>query len=138
MKLAEGVTQKVYELSKGVTWYTQKLFNTLFAYSVTGEECTKECVPQALEYILTTQEYTFKETLFRLPEKQKLVLTALAREGNAKGITSSAFLKKYHLPSASTVQSAVKGLLEKDFITYEQGTYSVYDLFLANWIKYKM
>lgn len=138
MKLAEGVTQKVYELSKGVTWYTQKLFNTLFAYSVTGEECTKELVPQALEYILTTQEYTFKETLFRLPEKQKLVLTALAREGNAKGITSSAFLKKYHLPSASTVQSAVKGLLEKDFITYEQGTYSVYDLFLANWIKYKM
>ena len=73
--------------------------------------------------------------MFRLPEKQKLVLTALAKEGMAKGITSSAFLRKYRLPSASTVQSAVRGLLEKDYITLEQGVYTVYDLFLAYWIR---
>lgn len=78
----------------------------------------------------------YKETMFRIPEKQKLVLVALAKEGVAKGITSGAFLKKYRLPSASTVQSAVKGLLEKDFVTQEQGVYTVYDLFLAYWIKH--
>lgn len=133
--LADGVTERVYELSRGITWYTQKLFNTLYAQTSLGETCLMEHVDGALDYILDTQEFTYKETMFRLPEKQKMVLMALAKEGAAKGITSSAFIRKYRLPSASTVQSAVKGLLEKDFITMEQGTYSVYDLFLAYWIK---
>lgn len=134
-RLGEGVTQKVYELSNGITWYTQKLFNTMYSHTLQGEECTLVDVPEALDYILTTQDYMYKETMFRIPEKQKLVLIALAKEGRAKGITSSAFLKKYRLPSASTVQSAVKGLLEKDYITLEQGIYTVYDLFLAYWIR---
>lgn len=134
-RLGEGVTQRVYELSNGVTWYTQKLFNTMYSQTLPGEECTQNDVSEALDYILTTQEYLYKETMFRLPEKQKLVLTALAKEGMAKGITSSAFLRKYRLPSASTVQSAVRGLLEKDYITLEQGVYTVYDLFLAYWIR---
>lgn len=53
----------------------------------------------------------------------------------ARNITSAAFIRKYHLPSASTVQAAVKGLLEKDFITLEQGVYTVYDIFLGYWIQ---
>lgn len=134
--LDDGVTRKVYELSKGVTWYTQKLFNTMYAQLLPGDVCHLDNVDAALDYILKTQEFMYKETMFRIPEKQKLVLVALAKEGAAKGITSSAFLKKYRLPSASTVQSAVKGLLEKDFVTQEQGVYTVYDLFLAYWIKH--
>lgn len=134
--LDDGVTRKVYELSKGVTWYTQKLFNTMYAQLLPGDVCHLDNVDAALDYILKTQEFMYKETMFRIPEKQKLVLVALAKEGTATGITSSAFLKKYRLPSASTVQSAVKGLLEKDFVTQEQGVYTVYDLFLAYWIKH--
>lgn len=108
--------------------------------SVTGRMRRKECaditnVDEALNYILDTQEFSYKETMFRLPEKQKLVLTALAKEGPAKNITSAAFIRKYHLPSASTVQAAVKGLLEKDFITLEQGVYTIYDIFLGYWIQ---
>lgn len=34
----------------------------------------------------------------------------------------------------SSVRSDVKKLLGKDFITYEQGVYKVYDLFSAEWI----
>lgn len=132
--IADGVTDRVYELSHGITWYTQKLFNTLYAQTPIGECCTIDNVDEALDYILDTQEFIFKETMFRIPEKQKLVLTALAKEGSAKAITSGAFIRKYRLPSASTIQSAVKGLLEKDFITQEQGIYTVYDIFLAYWI----
>lgn len=135
MHLGEGVTERVYDLSKGITWYTQKIFNTMYAQTLPGEVCTVENVDEALDYILLTQEYMYKETMFRIPEKQKTVLTAIAIEGDAAGITSGNFIHKYRLPSASTVQSAVKGLLEKDFITHEQGVYSVYDLFFGYWIK---
>jgi hypothetical protein len=32
------------------------------------------------------------------------------------------------------VQAAVKGLLEKDFVTHDLGTYYVYDQFFAQWL----
>lgn len=133
--LADGVTEVVYQQSRGVTWYTQKLFNTLFALTDRGEMCTLDMVDVALDYVLKTQKFSYEETLFRLPEKQKMVLVALAKNGPSKGITSSAFIRKCGLPSASTVQSAVRALLEKDFLTYELGTYYVYDLFLGYWIQ---
>lgn len=133
--LANGVTQAVYEYSRGITWYTQKLFNTLYALTEKGHTCTTDMVEDALDYVLRTQEYSYEETLFRLPEKQKMVLIALAQNGPTKSITSGGFVRKYGLSSASTVQSAMRGLLEKDFVTYEQGFYYVYDLFLWYWIK---
>ena len=50
-------------------------------------------------------------------------------------MTSGTFAKKYHLPSPSSVNSAVKGLLERDFITENDGAYSVYDQFFSLWQK---
>ena len=40
----------------------------------------------------------------------------------------------YHLPGSSSVQSAIKGLLEKNFVTATLGEYEVYDKFFALWI----
>lgn len=56
-----------------------------------------------------------------MPEKQKELLIAITKEGKASAITYGAFIKKYRLPSSSSVQSALKGLLEKDFVTQEAG-----------------
>ena len=130
-KLADGVTEQVYAISQGVTWYTQKLFNTLFAATPEGGLCEPEQVQEALEYIIKTQAYSYEEILFRMPEKQKMVLIALAKNGPTQKVTSASFVRKYSLQSASTVQSAMRGLLEKDFVTYEKGIYSVYDIFFA-------
>lgn len=133
--LADGVTEAVYALSKGVTWYSQKLFNTLYANTPEGATCEPAHVQEALDYVLKTQAYSYEEVMFRLPEKQKMVLIALAKNGPTKSITSSAFVEKYSLQSSSTVQSAMRGLLDKDFVTLEKGVYSVYDLFLGYWLE---
>ena len=133
--LADGVTEAVYALSRGVTWYTQKLFNVLYGFTHEGATCEVERVGEALDYILKTQSYVYEETISRLPEKQTLMLIALSKNGPTQSITSAAFVEKYSLQSASTVQSAMKGLLEKDFVTFEKGVYSVYDIFLDYWIQ---
>ncbi len=52
-----------------------------------------------------------------MPEKQRNVFIAISAEGKARSVKSGAFVKKYHLPSLSSVNSAMKGLLEKDFET---------------------
>jgi predicted transcriptional regulator len=50
------------------------------------------------------------------------------------GITSSEFLNTFKM-SASSVQSAIRGLLEKDLVTSELGVYSVYDKLFGIWLK---
>ena len=134
-KLASGVTEQVYAISHGITWYTQKLFNTMYAATPEGGLCEPENVQEALNYIIKTQAYSYEEILFRMPEKQKMVLIALAKNGPTQKVTSASFVRKYSLQSASTVQSAMRGLLEKDFLTSEKGIYSVYDIFFAYWLQ---
>lgn len=69
-----------------------------------------------------------------IPEKQKELLYAIARDGEAIRITSSEFIKRHSLTSASSVQSAMKKLLEKDIITEINKVFSVTDKLFAMWI----
>lgn len=72
----------------------------------------------------------FEETLSLLPERQKEVIYAIAKEGKAKEVTSSFFVRKHTLKPSSTVQPILRQLLEKEFITRENDVYIVYDRFL--------
>ena len=47
-------------------------------------------------------------------------------------VTVPKVLQTYH--ASSSVQSAIKGLLEKNFVTATLGEYEVYDKFFALWI----
>jgi hypothetical protein len=51
------------------------------------------------------------------------------------GYAGGKFVHKYHLPSTSSVVSAVKGLLEKDFITQNDNVYCIYDRFFQLWLE---
>lgn len=132
--VSEEIIAEVYNRFDGTTWYIQKMLNTLFMMTEQGGVCTRDMIDAALESIIASYRYNYEETIFRLPEKQKELLITIAKEGKAKAITGSRYVKKYRLTSASSVQAALKGLLEKDFITTEQGTYSVYDKFFALWL----
>ena len=52
-------------------------------------------------------------------------------------MTGGKFIKKHKLNSASSISAALKGLLEKDFITMDKNVYSVYDQFFVLWLKFK-
>ena len=125
----------VYEKFDGVTWYVQKTLNVLFAFTPVGATCDESIVEPAIASVVDSYRFNYQETLFRLPERQKELLVAIAKEGNAKSITSGEFVKRYSLTSPSSVQTAAKGLLEKDFITLFNGSYSIYDKFFEIWLR---
>ncbi|MGL5785252.1 MAG: AAA family ATPase [Bacteroidales bacterium] len=133
-KITEAVVTEIYSRFEGITWYIQKMLNMLYMMTGENEECNLTMVDIAQESVVASFRYSYEETLFRLPEKQKNLLIAIAKEGKAQAVTGSLFVKKYHLPSASSVQSALKGLLDKDFVSTEQGTIYVYDRFFALWL----
>ena len=117
----------VYNLFKGHTYYIQRTFNEAFADTAEQEECTHEIIRQAIENMIASNDTIFREILSNIPEKQKALLYAIAKEGEATNITSASFIKSHSLPSASSVQSAAKKLLERDTITQINKVYSVTD-----------
>jgi AAA+ ATPase superfamily predicted ATPase len=130
---AENV-RKVYNLFKGHTFYVQKTFNEAFSDTPKGQECTAETIQGAIDNIIANNATIFREILSNIPEKQKELLYAIARDGEATQITSAAFIKRHRLSSSSSVQSAANKLLEKDFITKSNKKISVTDKLFALWI----
>ena len=126
--------EKVYNLFKGHTYYMQKTFNEAFADTPENAECTVDTIRDAIDDMVVSNDTIFREILSNIPEKQKILLDAIAREGETERITSAEFIKRHSLVSASSVQSATKKLLEKDFITEINKVYSITDKLFSMWI----
>lgn len=133
-RIAAADVEKVYDLFKGHTFYIQKTFNEAFADTPSGGECTIGTIRTAIEGMIAANDTIFREILSNIPEKQKELLYAIAKDGEAERITSAEFIKRHHLFSASSVQSATKKLLEKDIITEIGKVFSVTDKLFAMWI----
>lgn len=126
--------EKVYRLFRGHTYYLQKTFNEAFADTPEGSECGIDTIRRAIDEMIASNDTIFREILSNIPEKQKALLYAIARDGEAVRITSADFIKRHSLASASSVQSAAKKLLEKDYITEINKVFSVTDKLFAMWI----
>lgn len=133
-KLDPEVIDALYERFEGVTWYLQKVLNTLYSLPIRTKTYGLAAMDESIQYIIDSNDFTYAEKLFQIPEKQKELLLAINREGKATKITSVNFVKRHKLYSTSTVQAACKGLLEKELITEEHGVYFVYDKFFDIWL----
>lgn len=132
--IERNLIETVWRRYDGYTWFVQMMMNELFALTLPGETCHAERIAEAQHNVIMSQENSYKDLLSNLPPKQKIVLQAIAKECVAHNITSSKFIKKYSLSSASSVQSAVKLLLKNDLVTQSDGAYRVYDYFFSEWL----
>lgn len=126
---------KVYDMFEGNTYCTQKTFNESFADTAKGKTCTPETTDNAVRSIITSFSPTYREILSNIPEKQKELLYSIAIDRKAESITSSAFIRRHSLTSASSVQSASRKLLEKGLVTVNDGIWSISDMFFGMWIR---
>lgn len=130
---AEAVEQ-VYDLCRGITWYMQVLLNEMYELTDENECCLSACIEPAIQNVIRVQEPFYRELLATLPPKQKTVLFAVIREGEARNVTSKQFISKYKLELTSSVQTAMRALLEKDIVLNKDNVYSVYDVFFAQYV----
>ena len=135
--IASDAIAETYDLFEGVTWYMQKTLNSLFGETPEGSLCNADMVAETISFMIASNKYTYSENMFRLPDKQGKLLIAIAKNGRIVSPTSADFVKKHNLTSASSVQAALKGLIEKEFVTRDETGYVVYDKFLEMWLKEK-
>lgn len=132
--LPEDIFNWVYDRYEGVTWYIQKMMNTLYMNTAAGERVSADMVERARNEIVDGFSYVYLDTLYRLTSTQKELLCAIARTGKVKGLTSAKFIKANALSGASSVQSAARWLLKNDFVTKDGDCWYVYDYFFADWL----
>lgn len=133
--IAAETVSAVYDLCRGITWYMQVLLNEMYDLTEEGECCSSDAIKTAMQNVIRVQEPFYLEILAKLPPKQKSVLMAVISEGEARNITSKQFITKYKLALPSTVQTAMRALLEKEIVMKKEDTYRVYDVFFAQYVQ---
>lgn len=140
--IAPEDVDRVYDLFDGNTFAMQKTLNIAFSLTEKKEWCTIDTIRQAIDEIIEENDFSYRTHLMSVGSSQKEVLYAIARSGKAMQITSAAFVGKYRLGSASSVQSAVRKLKADgwvaEYINQDgQKYYQVNDYFLMLWIQKK-
>jgi len=129
----------VYDLFEGHTYYVHNILHNVFAFSDHGSTINDDLILNVLESSLEERGQGYSGILNQLTYQQKEVLIAIAKEGKASGVTSVKFVREHSLKSPSSVQYAIRTLLENQILTYEnQGrtkVYSVTDRFFGEWVK---
>jgi AAA+ ATPase superfamily predicted ATPase len=126
---------KVYQQFQGNTYYIQKTFREAFSSSVeTGKTCDIAMVDNIIDDMMRESGPKYSETLSRLTLPQKELLYAIADEGHAQRITSGQFIKRHYLQSASSVQAAIRKLMEYGLVTSSDGSYYIEDQLFNYWI----
>jgi AAA+ ATPase superfamily predicted ATPase len=133
-KIRDECITRIYNLLEGHTWYMQTILNRIYEQLDRGEEMSVAGADHILQITVESNKTVYQSMVSMLPERQKEVLFAIAKEGKAAEITSAAFIKKHGLHSPSSVQSAVKQLLDKEFVTKEDTVYQIYDRFFGLWL----
>ena len=131
------VLKNLYDRFDGVTSYIHRILNILYTRTDNGQTCSVDMVEPSIDFVVRLSSDTYESLFYQMPQKQRAVFLAIASDGKSAEVMSSSFVKRHSLVSASSVSSALKGLLDKDFITNDNGVYSVYDKFFQIWLSKK-
>lgn len=132
--LDKDVVPRLFDYFNGITSYIQRIMNVMFMKTLQGATCNTPMIEESINYLLDLASETYETLLRQMPEKQRDVFIAISKEKEARNVKSGKFVQKYRLTSASSVNSAVKGLLDKDFITLKDDAYIIYDKFFELWL----
>ncbi|GHS97857.1 ATPase [Bacteroidia bacterium] len=131
--LPETIEYLYTELA-GHTWYMQYTLNKLYTSSATVITLLE--LKRQLDEIVKESEALYFDYRNLLTATQWVLLQSIAKERELKEPTAQSFTQKYTLVPGS-IQRTLKALKEKEMIYEENGIYSVYNQFLAYWLREK-
>ena len=131
--LSQQVFHNIYQRFDGYTWYLQAILNRLYEQEKKVE--TDQQAADAILFHLNTMAPHYQMLTSFLTGNQFSLLKAIALEGTIQQPLGNEFIKRYELPSTSSVKSALAVLLDKDLVYQTPEGYIVYDRFLGLWLK---
>ena len=131
-KLAEETFGYLYDAFDGHTWYIQTLLNRLYGYAGNPDI---GMVDYAIGEVVAESTYTYENLLAAHPASNIRLLKAIAKAGCVREINSGNFITEYRLRAASSANSALKRLIDREMVYKTADGYIVYDRFMAIWLR---
>ena len=128
----EQTFDALYDQFDGHTWYLQVLLNRLYGYA---NPIDASLVRSAVEEVVAEATYTYESLLAAYPSTSVKLIKAIAKEGCVKEINSGEFIAQYRLKAASSVNTALRKLLDHELVYKTAEGYIVYDRFMAIWLR---
>ena len=132
-KINGGAIDFLLDFSETYTYYTQLICNQAF-YKTKRTLTYEEAIRIAYSYI-ETRKIDYFSILNLLPENQKRVIIAIAKERIVLKPSAVHFLIKYKLPSSSSSLQALNALVEKEIVFKALDGYKVYDVFFGRFLE---
>jgi hypothetical protein len=124
---------RVLGLTEGHPHATQEISYFLWEQTPVGTSASPERLDAALGAVLRAEHSHFSLLWEEAARAQRLVLQALAREPGHP--LSKPYRDRHDLPSAATVQKALRTLERREVVAGERGAYRIVEPFLADWLR---
>lgn len=132
----DALVEGVYDYFHGVTWYLQLSMNEAYSMTQPSSNIGIDQLQTILSHMVDTKRFTFEDKFATLTEKQKTVVKAMAIDYPSQtSPTSKEFILRHNLKTASSVQTALKGLIDKGIVTEWRGRKNIADLLFVLWLK---
>lgn len=132
MSIEKEALDLIKEFTSMHTFYVQFLCNRLF--SMGAGKISRGDAAALYNQVLGENEPVFASYINLITPFQFRLLKAIATYRGATGLTSKEFLQSNNLGAASSVNTALKSLIEKEFIFREKEKYYLADRFFEGWI----
>lgn len=132
LTLSKDTFSGIYDEFEGHTWYIQALLNRLYGYA---ENPDQEKVARAIREIVEENEYGYQNLLAAYTSGAIRLVKAIAKERVVPEINAGAFISKYRLKAASSVNTALRTLTKMEMVYRTENGYIVYDRFFAIWLR---
>ena len=130
-ELTEETFSTIYDDFNGHTWYIQMILNRLYSYR---ENPDGKLINHAISEILAESGYVYESLLSAFSTSNIRLLKAIAKEKCVREINAGDFITRHKLKAASSVNSSLKKLIDKELIYKSNMGYTVYDRFMALWL----
>ncbi len=131
--LDRQVFHDLYARFDGYTWYIQSVLNRL--YEENRKVTTSSQLLDAIRLVILGKATQYENIVQFLTDNQFSLLKAIAKERKVGQPTAQEFLQKHSLPSASSVQSALETLVNKELVYPLPDGYIIYDRFFDLWLQ---
>jgi hypothetical protein len=131
--LTEGVADVILDWSRHHTSTVYTVVNSLLSSSVKKpDEWFLESVFHELLKLRKEIFYTYRRLL---TANQWMLLRGIAMEKGAKQVMGGEFVRRYGLGSASSVQTALDALYDKEMVYESEGRLYLEDVLLSRWFE---
>jgi hypothetical protein len=134
-QISDEVILEVCQLTEGHPFYTQHLCHALWEQCDVGGTVTPALIKTGVKLLLERESYAYTAMWESLPLSQRRFLRGLALSARGVKPFSAEFLRIHHVGSASSAQRAAQGLLHRDLIDRDNGSFLITDRFFRIWIR---